>query len=507
MLQIFCSANRFAVNSFALLDIIPDNMIKEYVDLYFGRNPVYIVNLTQIFLCPERSVFLKSQKKEITFTEGPVFSSLIRFAIPVLGALILQAAYGAVDLLVVGKFGDASSISAVGTGSSFMQMLTFVITSLAMGSTVIIGQHIGESKPKAAGDAVGTTIILFAVLGIIITIVLELSAGAIVNILQVPAESVDKAILYIRICSGGILIIIAYNVISGILRGVGNANLPLLFVGIACVVNIIGDLLFVGVFHMDVAGAALATVFAQLVSVIASLGVLRKQEMPISFSRSQCRIYKNELKKILNVGVPIALQEAMVQVSFLVVNSIINHMGLMPSAGYGVAQKIVSFIMLVPSSAMQSVSAFVAQNIGAGQKERAWKGFSTAVVTGCSVGVLIFLLGFFGGARLSSLFTNDPEVVLQSAAYLKGFSVDCILTCILFSSIGYFNGRGISIPTMIQGISSAFCIRIPVSIFMSRLPNTSLTLVGLATPITTVYGIIFFIICFAWLKKKEQHGL
>ena len=190
----------------------------------------------------------EKSKKEISFTEGPVFGSLIRFAVPVLGALILQAAYGAVDLLVVGWFGDASSISAVGMGSSFMQMITFVITSLAMGSTVMIGQHIGERKPKAAGNAVGTTIIMFAVIGVVMTVLLEIFAGNIVGILQAPAESFDKAVLYIRICSAGILVIIAYNVISSILRGVGNANLPLIFVGIACVVNIVGDFLFVGLF-------------------------------------------------------------------------------------------------------------------------------------------------------------------------------------------------------------------------------------------------------------------
>ena len=188
----------------------------------------------------------------------------------------------------------------------------------------------------------------------------------------------------------------------------------------------------------------------------------------------------------MNVGVPIALQETTVQISFLVVNSVINQMGLMPSAGYGIAQKIVSFIMLVPSSIMQSVSAFVAQNIGAGKKSRAWKGFYTAIITGCS-----------------SFFTNDSEVIAQSAAYLKGFSADCILTCVLFSSIGYFNGCGKSIPVMIQGITSAFCIRIPVSIIMSRLPETSLTYVGMATPITTVYGIIFFVICFRLLNKNS----
>ncbi len=444
----------------------------------------------------------EEKKKEISFTEGSVFRAIIQFAIPVLGALILQAAYGAVDLLVVGRFGDAASISAVGTGSAFMQMVTFVITSLAMGSTVIIGQHVGEKKPKEAGDTVGTTILLFAGIGVVATVLLELFAGKVASLLQVPAESFDLTVTYIRICSGGVLIIIAYNVISGILRGIGNANLPFLFVGVACVVNIVGDLLLVGVFRMDVAGAAIATISAQAVSVVISVYVLLREKLPISFSREQFRINGGELKKILNVGVPIAVQETMVQISFLVINSIINDMGLVQSAGYGVAQKIVSFIMLVPSSVMQSVSAFVSQNVGAGKLQRAKSGFYTAMITGCAVGCVIFCAGFFGGAGLSSIFSNDASVIAQSASYLKGFSIECILTCVLFSSIGYFNGNGKSMPVMIQGVTSAFCIRIPVSIFMSKLPDTSLMMVGFATPITTVYGILFFLICFRIYRKK-----
>lgn len=443
-------------------------------------------------------------KTELSFTEGSVFKSLIRFAIPVLGALVLQAAYGAVDLLVVGRFGDASSISAVGTGSAFMQMITYVITSLAMGATVTIGYRLGEQKKKDAGNAIGTTIVIFAALGVMLTILLEIFAGNIAVILKVPSASLEKTITYLRICSGGILVIIGYNVISGILRGVGNANLPFIFVGIACIVNIIGDLLLVGILQMDVEGAAIATVGAQLVSVIASLLVLRKQKLPVSFSIKQCRPYGKELKMILNVGVPIALQEAMVQISFLVINSIVNGMGLMPSAGYGVAQKISSFILLIPSAIMQSVSAFVAQNIGANKKDRAKQGCITAMIAGCGVGIVFFFIGFFGGEIISSLFTGDADVMAQSASYLRGFSAECILTCVLFSSIGYFNGCGNSIPVMVQGITSAFCIRIPISILMSRLPNASLMFVGFATPITTVYGIIFFMICFAWEKRKER---
>lgn len=445
-------------------------------------------------------------EEKTSFLEGSVLLSLVKFALPVLGALILQAAYGAVDLMVVGKFGDATGISAVGSGSNFMNMVTFVVTSLAMGSTVVIGQHIGEKKPEQAGNAVGTSIVLFSFLGIVLTVVLEIAANGIATyVLRVPEASFDQTVTYMRICFGGVLVIIAYNLISGILRGVGNANLPLLFVGIACVVNIIGDLVLVGIFHMDVAGAAIATVAAQGVSVVCSLWVLMRQKLPILFSREQCRIYSEELKKILGVGVPIALQEAMVQVSFIVVSAIVNGMGLMPSAGYGVAQKLVSFIMLIPSSVMQTVSAFVAQNIGAGQKERAKQGYITAMILGCVVGVFTFSLGFFGGGWLSGFFSNDAEVIAQSAAYMRGFSIDCILTCILFGTIGYFNGNGNSIPVMLQGISSAFLIRIPVSIFMSHLPNTTLTLIGTATPITTVYGICFFAVCFAVLRRKEKN--
>lgn len=452
------------------------------------------------------------KKKEVTFVNGSIFGALIRFALPVLGALILQAAYGAVDLLVVGRFGTASSISGVGTGSSFMQMVTFVVTSLAMGSTVAIGQHIGEKRPKDAGDAVGTTIVLFSVIGVVLTVVLELFAPAIAGLLQAPAESFDQTVLYIRICSAGILIIIAYNVISGVLRGVGNANLPFLFVGIACAVNIIGDLLLVGVFHMDVAGAAIATIAAQAVSVAASVIAIRKQKLPIIFrfgkrlgEQNQLRMFPRELKLILRIGFPIALQEAMVQISFLVINAIINQMGLVPSAGYGVAQKIVSFIMLVPSSVMQTVSAFVAQNVGAGKGQRAKQGMLTAMLIGCSAGVVMFLGGFFGGAAMSSVFSDDEAVIAQSAAYLRGLSPECILTCILFSCIGYFNGYGKSMPVMIQGITSAFLIRIPVSMLMSRLPGASLMMVGMATPITTVYGIFFFLVCFRIYRRKREN--
>ena len=446
----------------------------------------------------------KKEKKEVTFTEGSVFQALIRFAIPVLGALVLQAAYGAVDLLVVGQFGDASSISAVGTGSSFMNMVTFVITSLAMGSTVIIGQHIGEKKSEEAGNAVGTTIVLFLLIGVLLTVLLEIFAGDIVSLLQVPEESTEKAILYIRICSGGILVIIAYNVISGILRGIGNANLPFVFVGVACIFNILGDLFFTGLLHMDVAGVALATVLAQLISVIISAAVLRKQKMPISFSKKQCCIHARELKLILKVGVPIAIQEAMVQVSFLVINSIINQMGLLPSAGYGIAQKVVSFYFVGAFFDYAERFCLCGTEHWCGQKrKRAKQGFFTAILVGCSVGILIFCAGFFAGKQLSMPFTSDPEVIAQSAAYLKGFSADCILTCILFSSIGYFNGSGKSFPVMLQGITSRILYPYSNICFYSWIAGYFAGLYGNGN--AYYHGLWYYLFCslFCYFEEEE----
>ncbi len=447
------------------------------------------------------------QNRKISFTQGSIPVSLLRFSLPVLGALILQAAYGAVDLLVIGMFSDAAGISAVGTGSTFMAMLTFVITSLAMGSTVVIGRHIGERKAHRAGETIGTSIILFAGVSIVLTLLCEVFAPQIVSILQVPADAVGKTLDYLRICFAGLIVISAYNVISAILRGAGNSNLPLIFVAIACVANIIGDFVLIGLFGMDAAGAALATVGAQLISVICSLFVLKKQNLEITFSQSQLKIFPSELKSILKIGIPIAIQELTVQISFLVINSIVNNMGLLPSAGYGIAQKVISFIMLVPSSIMQSVSAFTAQNIGANQKQRAFRGMLTAMGLGSVAGILMFLAGFFGGAAISSIFTPDPEIIAQSADYLRGFSGDCLLTCVLFSCIGYFNGCSIALPVMLQGMISALCVRIPISLFLSRIPNASLFSVALAAPISTVFGIVFFACCFAILRRQRRYRM
>ena len=447
---------------------------------------------------------ITKEKSKNDFTEGKILPRMLRFSVPILGALLLQAMYGAADLMIVGQFGDVTGVSAVGTGSAIMQLVTVIITGLTMGTTVILGQYLGEGKPEEAGKTVGASVVLFTIVAAVLTIFMFLFVKPLANLLQAPEEAFDKTVQYVLICSAGIIFITAYNVISGIFRGLGNSKLPMIFVLISCLVNIAGDLLLVGMFHLDAAGAAIATITAQAVSVVMSFFIMRRTKLPFSFSKKYIRFYPDKMKRIVTIGTPIAFQDALVNLSFLLINSTINGIGLNESAGYGVSQRVTAFIFLVPSAVMQGVSVFVAQNVGAGKKDRAKQAMYTAMTAGCFAGIFLFMAGFFFGDILSAAFSKDAAVIEQSAAYLKGFSADCLLTCILFSFTGYFNGNGRTLFVMIQGITSSFLVRFPVSWLMSITEGTNLTRIGLAAPIATIYGIIFYMICYIIMRRQEK---
>lgn len=443
-------------------------------------------------------------KNNVSFTEGKILSPLLRFAMPVLLALLLQAMYGAIDLLVVGQFGSPADVSAVSTGSQIMQTITSVITGLAMGTTILLGQKIGQKKSDEAGQVVGSSICLFTILAIIVTIVMILMASPFSTLMHAPEEAFDKTVVYVRICSAGSIFIVAYNVLGSIFRGLGDSKTPLIAVAIACIVNIVGDLLFVAVFNMAVAGAALATVLAQAVSVLLSVVIIKRKGMPFPFSLKSIRFHKKLIGKVTKLGFPIALQDGLVSISFLAIIAIINSLGVIPSAGVGVAEKLCIFIMLVPSSYMQSMSAFVAQNIGAGRNDRAKKAMCYGMATSLCFGVVMAYFSFFHGDILAGIFAKDGAVISAAADYLRAYSIDTLLVSFLFCFIGYFNGCGKTTFVMIQGIIGAFAVRIPVSYIMSLGNNVSLFKVGLATPISTIVQVTLCIIYFKWINKNQK---
>lgn len=437
------------------------------------------------------------------FTQGNILKKLVAFMMPILGALILQAAYGAVDLLVVGRFGSTSGLSAVSTGSQILNLVTFVVIQFAMGITVLIARYLGEKRPERIGAVIGGGAVVFTMMSVALFIAMVGFARPISVLMQAPAEAVDLTASYVGICGAGIFFIVAYNLLSAIFRGLGDSKSPLLFVLVACIVNIIGDLVLVAGLHMDAAGAAIATVTAQALSVVFAVMLLLKKDLPFAITKKDFRL-NPQCRKFLKIGLPLALQEFLTQISFLALCAFVNRLGLEASSGYGVACKIVNFAMLVPSSLMQSMASFVSQNIGAGKKKRAKQSMFTGIGVGLAVGCVVFVLVLFKGDVLCSAFSTDAAVIRNGFAYLKGFAPETLVTAILFSMVGYFNGNNKTVWVMTQGLIQTLLVRLPLAYFMSIQPNASLTKIGLAAPVATTVGIFLNVGFFIYLNRAEQ---
>lgn len=445
----------------------------------------------------------KQNTEKNDFTQGSILKKLALFMLPILGALVLQAAYGAVDLLVVGRFGSTSGLSAVSTGSQVLNLVTFVVTQFAMGITVLIARYLGEKKPEQIGSVIGGAVVVFAVISAALFIVMVVFARPISILMQAPTEALDLTTSYVRICGSGIFFIVAYNLMAAIFRGLGDSKSPLLFVLVACIVNIFGDLFLVAGLHLDAAGAALATVFAQAVSVVCAVILLIKKKLPFSITRSDFG-FNSQCKKFLGIGLPLALQEFLTQVSFLALCAFVNRLGLEASSGYGVACKIVNFAMLIPSALMQSMASFVSQNVGAGNQKRAKKSMFTGISMGLVFGCLVFTLIMLKGDVLAGFFSTDTAVIQKGFDYLKGFAPETIATAVLFSMVGYFNGNNQTLWVMCQGLIQTLLIRLPMSYYMSIQPNASLTKIGLAAPTSTAVGIVLNVLFYIYLNKKNK---
>ena len=446
-------------------------------------------------------------KKTNSLTEGKILPSLLGFAAPVFLAMFLQALYGGVDLLIVGQFSNTGDVSGVATGSLLLHTLTSIITGLAMGITILVGRRIGEENPEEAGRAVGGGIALFAVIALVFTILIPLCSDTLATLMHAPAEAFRETSDYIRICGIGSIFIVAYNVLGSIFRGIGDSKTPLITVAIASVFNVVGDLLLVAVFDMGSAGAAIATVAAQGFSVLLSLVIIAKKKLPFEFSIKSIRFERDIIGAELRLGTPIALQDLLVGISFLIIQMLVNDMGVIASAAVGIGDKVCAFLLLIPAAFMQSMSAFVAQNLGARKPERAKQGLRWGIIASLIVGFVMAYFAMFHGDLLASIFDNDPDVIKKAHLYLTAYGFDCILTPFLFCFIGYYNGCGRTGFVLFQGIFGAFAVRVPVVFLMSSLPNTNLFLIGISTPISTVFQIIICLGVYKYLTNKTIRSL
>ncbi|MDR0952397.1 MAG: MATE family efflux transporter [Oscillospiraceae bacterium] len=442
------------------------------------------------------------QQKINDFTQGEIFKPLIKFTVPIVFSLLLQVMYGAADLLIVGWFGSTADVSGVTTGSQIMAVLMHFVAGLSVGLTVLLGYKIGEKRSHEAGDVIGTGIILFALISVVLTAAVLILSEEIAVVMRAPQEAFGQTLQYVRICTGGMIFIVAYNLLGGVFRGIGDSKTPLLAVGIACAFNIAGDLLLVAVFHMGAAGAAIATVSAQLFSVIISVLILRRRKLPFVVGKKSFRWRREYVRRTLKLGVPIAIESIMAGLSFLFITAIVNNMGLIYSAAVGTAEKMGGFIMLVPICFMQSLSAWVAQQYGARTMPRARRAMFYSMAVSLGYGCLMFFLAFWHGEALAGLFNRTPEIIEQTALYLRAHAFDTLLVPFLFSFMGYFNGCGRTGFVMAQTIFGSFCIRIPLAFYFSRQSWASMFHIALGTPAATGVQVILCTVFYIFVNRK-----
>lgn len=366
-------------------------------------------------------------------TTGSVFRNVVSFSLPYLLSYFLQTLYGMADLFIIGQFEGVASTTAVSIGSQVMHMLTVMLVGLAMGATVSIAQAAGGGDKKRTASAIGNTVTLFMLLSLALTALLLALRGGIVSIMSTPEEAVQGTLAYLTICFIGIPFITAYNIIASIFRGLGDSKSPMYFIAVACVVNIALDYYFMGTLHLGPAGAALGTTLSQAVSVLVSLAIILKRRL-ISVRRADFRPQRAVMGKLLQIGVPVALQDGFIQVSFVIITIIANRRGLTDAAAVGIVEKIIGFLFLIPSSMLSTVSALGAQNIGAGKPERARLTLRYAAMIACSFGIAVVILIQFIAEPLG-------EITLIHSPALRLFWIDTALTAPDYSALELSTSR------------------------------------------------------------------
>lgn len=443
---------------------------------------------------------------EKNLTTGSVLRNVLYFSLPYLLSYFLQTLYGMADLFIIGQFEGAASTTAVSVGSQVMHMITVMIVGLAMGSTVGIGRAIGGGDRKRATAVIGNTVSLFMVVALVLMALLLALVRPIVAIMSTPAEATSGTAAYLTICFLGIPCITAYNIISSIFRGLGDSKSPMYFIAVACVANIGLDYLFIGVLGVGPAGAALGTTLSQAISVVVSLVVILKRETGIRLQRRDLKPRRPVLRQILQIGLPVALQDGFIQIAFIVITIIANRRGLNDAAAVGIVEKVISFLFLVPSSMLSTVSALGAQNIGAGKHDRAVQTLRYAILIAAGFGLCVSIIMQGIAEPVVSLFTTDDAVILAGGQYIRGYIWDCLFAGIHFSFSGYFCAYGRSEISFLHNICAILLMRVPGVYLMSVLFPHTLFPMGLATVGGSLLSVIICVVAFLLLRRRGAFG-
>ncbi len=434
---------------------------------------------------------------------GAILPALMRFAIPILLSLMLQTLYGAVDLWAVGIFGSPADVSAVAIGSQTMQIIVGALTGLSTGTTVLLGRKVGSGDARGAAWIVGASAWLFGAIGIVLSVLMIPAAPLIAAVMDTPPEAVPQTILYIRICGAGSVLVSAYNLAAAVFRGIGDSKSPLLFVAVACVANVALDLLLIAGFGLGPAGAAIATVAAQGGSVALSFVLIRRRGLGFPLSTRFLRLRPRFARNILRLGSPVALQDLCNETAYLVIIGFVNTLGVIASAGVGIAERLSLFIFLVPMYYIQAISVFVAQNAGAGLMARARRAVLVGMATALVPGTLLAAALIFCGDALARIFTAEPSVIAASSEFLRATALESLVLSLACCLSGYFNGIGRTTFVMVCGLCSVLLVRLPVAWYASTRPNPSLYHIGLSTVFAALF-MLFANLAYAFVLHRNR---
>lgn len=437
-------------------------------------------------------------------TQGSIIGNITTFSLPYMLAYFLQILYGLADLFVIGQYCGVDSTTAVSNGAQVMYMVTVVLIGLAMGTTVLTARAIGAKDPVRTRAVVGNTVTMFAIIAVVLMVVLLCLRGWIVGVMDTPAEALNGMEHYLAICFIGIPFIIAYNIIASIFRGLGDSKSPMYFVAVACVVNIILDYFFIGVLELGAMGAALGTTLSQAASVLFALCYIRRHKGMLDISRSDLRPQRDVIKLILKIGLPIAIQDGFIQISFLAITVIANGRGLVDAAAVGIVEKFIGLVFIVPSAMLSTVSAISAQNIGANKMPRAKQTLRTAMLITSVYGLVVSITLQFIPQVAVGLFTSDSQVLAQGSDYLRGYVWDCIFASIHFCFSGFFTACGYALISFLHNSLSIVCARVPLAWLSSMLYPDTLYPMGLSTCTGSFISCLICVGAYWWLKRKGK---
>lgn len=440
-------------------------------------------------------------------TSGSVPRQLIRFATPFLLSNMLQALYSVADMIIVGRLCGTAGITGVNIGGQINILVTGVAFGLAVGGTILVAQYGGAKKYDEQRKTIGTLLTLYLIVGVFLTVSMLLLGDRLLILLKTPAEAFNEARNYYYICMSGIIFMFAYNVISAILRGLGDSKRPLYFVAIATVVNVIFDIILVGPFKMGAAGAAYATVGAQALSVVLSIIYLKRQNFFDGYTRRDFRINKDKARMLVRLGIPSSVQQVVVSFSFLALTALVNSLpnAVVASACQGIGGKVNSFAIL-PAIAMSSaVSAMAGQNIGAGEYGRAKKTMLNAMGISFAINMVVFALVMAFAGPIVGLFDTDPEVIAVGTPYLRYLTIDYFFVPFVFCMNGLAIGAGYTNFALLNATFSSILIRVPLAYIIVRTTDMGFNGVGLAIGLATL-GSVFLGAAFVgsgkWKKQK-----